>query len=92
MLQEYSRDGVNGNHNDRIDMFVLLDLIGTADTQFTKLEQSTGNLVNCKGGGGGGGLFFVTIFSLKMHICLVFHVENGQYILIIFSFTTFYEL
>ena len=47
MLQEYSRDGVNGNHNDRIDMFVLLDLIGTADTQFTKLEQSTGNLVNC---------------------------------------------
>ena len=44
MLQEYSRDGVNGNHNDRIDMFVLLDLIGTADTQFTKLEQSTGNL------------------------------------------------
>ncbi|XP_023345356.1 glutaminyl-peptide cyclotransferase isoform X3 [Eurytemora carolleeae] len=41
--QEYSRDGVNGNHNDRIDMFVLLDLIGTADTQFTKLEQSTGD-------------------------------------------------
>jgi glutaminyl-peptide cyclotransferase len=40
--QAYSKDGVQGNHNDRIDMFVLLDLIGTPDTQFNKLESSTG--------------------------------------------------
>jgi len=39
----YSKDGVTGNHNDRIDMFVLLDLIGTSETGFFKLESSTGD-------------------------------------------------
>lgn len=41
--QGYSKDGVSGNFNDRIDIFVLLDLIGTTDTQFFKLESSTGD-------------------------------------------------
>lgn len=38
----FTHGGVSGNHNDRIDIFVLLDLIGTTDTQFSQLERSTG--------------------------------------------------
>eukprot|EP00088_Acartia_fossae_P005792 TRINITY_DN12619_c0_g1_i1.p1 TRINITY_DN12619_c0_g1~~TRINITY_DN12619_c0_g1_i1.p1 ORF type:complete len:372 (-),score=77.61 TRINITY_DN12619_c0_g1_i1:258-1304(-) len=41
--QAYSKDGESGNHNDRIDIFVLLDLIGTSETSFFKLETSTGD-------------------------------------------------
>jgi glutaminyl-peptide cyclotransferase len=39
----YSKDGESGDTNDRIDIFVLLDLIGTSETSFVKLESSTGN-------------------------------------------------
>jgi len=39
----YSRDGENGSQLDRIDIFLLLDLIGTRETQFSKLESSTGD-------------------------------------------------
>jgi len=39
----YSSDGVSGNHLDRIDMFLLLDLIGARDMTFSKLETSTGD-------------------------------------------------
>lgn len=42
----YSHEGVSGNDNDRIDIFVLLDLIGTSDTQFSQLERSTGGWYN----------------------------------------------
>jgi len=38
----YESDGVSGNHLDRIDVFVLLDLIGAANPKFSKLETSTG--------------------------------------------------
>lgn len=41
--QEYSYRGVSGNHNDRIDIFVLLDLIGARGMEFSKLERSTGD-------------------------------------------------
>lgn len=41
--QSYNQDGVVGNHNDRIDLFVLLDLIGTSETQFSKLETASGD-------------------------------------------------
>jgi len=41
--QEYSYRGVTGNHNDRIDIFVLLDLIGARGMEFSKLERSTGD-------------------------------------------------
>jgi len=41
--QTYKSGDVEGNHLDRIDIFVLLDLIGTASTQFFKLESSTGS-------------------------------------------------
>ena len=36
----YSSGGVSGNHNDRIDIFVLLDLLGAKNMQFSKLETS----------------------------------------------------
>ena len=39
----YSSGGVSGNHLDRIDMFLLLDLIGARDMTFSKLETSTGD-------------------------------------------------
>jgi len=39
----YTKDGESGNTNDRIDVFVLLDLIGTSETSFMKLETSTGD-------------------------------------------------
>jgi len=41
--KEFNHEGVVGNHNDRIDMFVLLDLIGAKGMQFSKLETSTGD-------------------------------------------------
>lgn len=41
--QEYTSRGVSGNYNDRIDMFLLLDLIGARDMTFSKLETSTGD-------------------------------------------------
>lgn len=41
--QDYQHKGVTGNHNDRIDIFVLLDLIGARGMQFSKLERSTGD-------------------------------------------------
>jgi len=39
----YSHKGVSGNHNDRIDIFVLLDLLGARDMTLSKLETSTGD-------------------------------------------------
>ena len=39
----YSHNGVSGNHNDRIDIFVLLDLLGARDMTLSKLETSTGD-------------------------------------------------
>jgi len=41
--QPYSSGGVVGTHLDRIDMFVLLDLIGAKGMTFSKLETSTGD-------------------------------------------------
>lgn len=41
--QVYTREGVSGNYNDRIDMFLLLDLIGAREMTFSKLETSTGD-------------------------------------------------
>ena len=41
--QAYSHGGVTGNHNDRIDIFVLLDLLGARDMTLSKLETSTGD-------------------------------------------------
>jgi len=41
--QNYQYKGVTGNHNDRIDIFVLLDLIGARGMEFSKLERSTGD-------------------------------------------------
>jgi hypothetical protein len=40
--QRFEHHGVSGNHNDRIDIFVLLDLIGARNMEFSKLERSTG--------------------------------------------------
>jgi len=46
----YSLGNVDGNYNERIDIFVLLDLIGADDMAFSKLsgstEVSTGNWFN----------------------------------------------
>ena len=42
VIKIYSKDGESGNQNDRIDIFVLLDLIGTKETSFLKLESATG--------------------------------------------------
>ena len=39
---DYTSGGVSGNHLDRIDMFLLLDLIGARDMTFSKLETTTG--------------------------------------------------
>jgi glutaminyl-peptide cyclotransferase len=39
---EYRGQGVTGTELDRIDIFVLLDLIGAGNMQFYKLETSTG--------------------------------------------------
>jgi len=41
--QSYSYGGVSGNNLDRIDMFLLLDLIGAKGMTFSKLETSTGD-------------------------------------------------
>jgi len=41
--QPYSFGGVSGDHNDRIDIFVLLDLLGAGDMTLSKLETSTGD-------------------------------------------------
>jgi len=41
--ESYTKDNESGNTNDRIDIFVLLDLIGTDETSFMKLETSTGD-------------------------------------------------
>lgn len=41
ILFDHSYNNINGNHLDRMDMFVLLDLIGTTDTQFISLKRST---------------------------------------------------
>lgn len=38
--ERYIHDGVEGNTLDRIDVFVLLDLIGVKDQQFFSLQQS----------------------------------------------------
>jgi len=40
---DYTSGGVSGNHLDRIDMFLLLDLIGARDMTFSKLETTTGD-------------------------------------------------
>jgi len=40
---QYSSGGVGGNYNDRIDMFVLLDLLGAKGMTMSKLESSTGD-------------------------------------------------
>jgi len=40
---EYTTGGVKGNNLDRIDMFVLLDLLGARDMTVSKLETSTGD-------------------------------------------------
>jgi len=40
--KEYTKNGISGNYLDRIDIFVLLDLIGAANPKFSKLESSTG--------------------------------------------------
>ena len=40
--QQYTSGGVSGNQNDRIDLFVLLDLLGSRDMQISKEEWSTG--------------------------------------------------
>jgi len=40
--QSYSSGGVSGNQNDRIDLFVLLDLLGSGDMQISREESSTG--------------------------------------------------
>jgi len=39
--QGYSHAGTSGNHNDRIDIFVLLDLLGAKGMQLSKLERTT---------------------------------------------------
>jgi len=39
----FQHKGVGGNLLDRIDIFVLLDLIGAGDMSFMKLESSTGD-------------------------------------------------
>jgi len=39
----YSHDNVDGNHLDRIDVFVLLDLLGAKNMRISKLETSTGD-------------------------------------------------
>jgi len=36
-----SSDGINSNHLERIDVFVLLDLIGAANPKFVALQSST---------------------------------------------------
>jgi len=41
--ETYTSGGVGGNHNDRIDMFLLLDLIGAKGMTFSKLETTTGD-------------------------------------------------
>ena len=41
--KSYSSGGVRGNHLDRIDMFVLLDLLGARDMSLVKLESTTGD-------------------------------------------------
>ena len=40
--QRFRHGGVSGNQNDRIDMFVLLDLLGSGDMTISKQERSTG--------------------------------------------------
>lgn len=51
--QAYSSQGVAGTHLDRIDMFVLLDLLGAKGMTISKLETSTGdwydNIVRIEG-------------------------------------------
>ncbi len=37
----YQSNGIAGDHNDRIDLFVLLDLIGAKDPSFLALQRST---------------------------------------------------
>ena len=39
----YSSGGVTGTHLDRIDIFVLLDLLGAKGMTLSKLETSTGD-------------------------------------------------
>merc|ERR1719342_1811691 len=39
--QVYTDGGVSGNQNDRIDLFVLLDLLGSGDMQISREESST---------------------------------------------------
>jgi len=41
--EAYTSGGVSGNNNDRIDVFLLLDLIGAKGMTFSKLETSTGD-------------------------------------------------
>jgi len=41
--ESYRSGGVSGNHLDRIDIFVLLDLLGAGNMEFRKLETSTGD-------------------------------------------------
>ena len=41
--KSYNSGGVGGTQLDRIDMFLLLDLIGAKDMTFSKLETSTGD-------------------------------------------------
>lgn len=39
--ESYNRNGISGNQNDRIDIFMLLDLIGVANQQFVSMKQKT---------------------------------------------------
>ena len=39
--QVYTDGGVSGNQNERIDLFVLLDLLGSGDMQISREESST---------------------------------------------------
>merc|ERR1712154_590293 len=41
--KSYSRGGVSGSELDRIDIFILLDLLGAKDMTLSKLETSTGD-------------------------------------------------
>jgi len=44
--KRYTSNGVSGNENDRIDLFVLLDLLGSGDMQIKREEANTGRWYN----------------------------------------------
>jgi glutaminyl-peptide cyclotransferase len=47
--QRYTSDGVTGNQNDRIDLFVLLDLLGSGDMTISREERSSARWFNRMG-------------------------------------------